>query len=185
MAGWYPAGLSESGSKVYLSGEYRTSEGAVRSSPLLVKAPFKEGTIIFTSFHNEKQNSEQELRLLRFLVFAAVTAKEVAKINKTMISGGFSPQKQNLLSASPDTPEVTQTYQNKKAGRLQFALSFANQGAVLKLAVTGPGGQKREEQHTSSFVIEFADAPAGDWKYTVTAVKVPYANFPFTLTVGE
>ncbi|HEV3168033.1 MAG TPA: hypothetical protein VGZ22_28785 [Isosphaeraceae bacterium] len=185
MAGWYPAALTDPAATVYLSGEYRTSEGPTKSTPLLVKVPFKEGTIIFTSFHNEKQNSDQELKLLRFLVFAAVTAKEVAKSTETMISGGFSPQKQNLLSASPDTPSVSQTYHNKKAGRLRFALTFASQGARLKLAVAGPGGQKREEEHTSSFVLDFPNAPAGDWQYTITAVKMPYANFPFTLTIGE
>ena len=35
------------------------------------------------------------------------------------------------------------------------------------------------------FGFEIPNAPAGDWQYTVTALELPYANFPFTLTVGE
>ena len=120
----------------------------------------------------------------KFLVFAAVTAKETAEAQKTMVSGGFSPQKQNLLSASPDAPAVTQTYSNTKRRRLRFALSFSNQGAVLRLTVRGPDDKTYEQEGPSTFTIDVPDAAPGDWSYTVTAEKVPYANFPFTMTVG-
>ena len=86
------------------------------TAPLLVKVPFQHGTIIFTSFHNEKVNSELETKLLRFLVFAAVTAKDTAAAQNIMISGGFSPQKQSLLSTSPESAPVTSTYKNTNAG---------------------------------------------------------------------
>ena len=33
--------------------------------------------------------------------------------------------------------------------------------------------------------VEVDNAEAGDWRYTVTALHVPYPNFPFTLAVGE
>ena len=63
----------------YLRGNYRPKTGGERvTAPLLAKVPFGRGTIIFTSFHNEKVNSELETKLLKFLVFAAVTAKETA-----------------------------------------------------------------------------------------------------------
>jgi hypothetical protein len=29
------------------------------------------------------------------------------------------------------------------------------------------------------------DAAAGEWTYTVTALKLPYPNFPFTVRIGE
>ncbi len=37
----------------------------------------------------------------------------------------------------------------------------------------------------STFTIDVPKATAGQWKYTFTPLKVPYENFPFTLTVGE
>ncbi len=185
LPGWKPAKLVAENRTIYLRGEYRSKGGGPSvSAPLLVKVPFEKGTIIFTSFHNEKVNSELETKMLKFLVFAAVTAKETAQTQKTMISGGFSPQKQNLLSASAEAPEVTQTYANTKRGKLRFALSFANQGAQLKLTVRGPDSKSRVQEGTSTFMIDVDDAAAGNWSYTVTALKVPYPNFPFTLTVG-
>lgn len=186
LPGWNPARLAGDQTTVYLQGAYRPKdgEGTPITAPLLVKAPFEQGTIIFTSFHNEKVNSEVETKLLRFLVFAAVTAKETAQAQKTMISGGFSPQKQNLLSASPETPSVTQTYANAKRGRLRFALGFANQGARLRLTVRSPDRRTYQQEGASTFTVDVADAGPGEWSYTVTALKVPYPNFPFTLTVG-
>ena len=72
---------------------------------------FKEGqgTVIFTSFHNEAQNSRQEEGLLKYLVFSAVTAKEQEVADKAMLSGGFSPAKRSLISHSSGQPSVTKT----------------------------------------------------------------------------
>ena len=185
LPGWFPAQFDDEKVTVYLRGPYRSTGGASTVvAPLLIKVPFEQGTIIFTSFHNERVNSVVADKLLRFLVFAAVTAKETAEAKKMMISGGFSPQKQNLLSASAETPKVTQTYANKKRGRLRFALGFANQGALLKLSVRGPDGRTYEQEGAYTFTVDVPDAAVGDWSYTVTAQKVPYPNFPFTLTVG-
>jgi len=185
LPGWKPARFARDKCTVYLQGDYRArSESAPVSAPLLVKVPFERGTIIFTSFHNEKVNSELETKLLRFLVFSAVLAKETAEATKMMVSGGFSPQKQSLLSASPEAAPVQNTYKNAKRGRLRFILSFQNRGATLALSVRGPDGKAYEQEGTSTFTVDVPDAAAGDWTYTITARKVPYANFPFTLSVG-
>jgi hypothetical protein len=102
-----------------------------------------------------------------------------------MVQGGFSPASRNLLSASPQSPSVTQTYSCRKVGSLQFALGFENRGAHLKLTVTSPSGAEYEKEGTSTFILDTPAAAIGEWKYTVTAVSVPYENFPFTLTIGE
>ena len=33
--------------------------------------------------------------------------------------------------------------------------------------------------------MEATGAPAGEWLYTVTAVKVPYANFAYSVSIGK
>lgn len=185
MPGWYPAAFREDEVTTYLEGRYRTESGEEADSPLLVKFGVKDGTVIFTSFHNEKQNSELETKLLRYLVFAAVTAQTESKVAKTMIAGGFSPASKNLLSASANSPSVTQTYHCKKPGPTQFVLGFENQGARLRLSVVGPGGEKFEKEGTSTITVDVPNAAAGEWSYTITAIKVPYPNFPFTLVIGQ
>jgi hypothetical protein len=185
MPAWYPAAFHGKEVTVLLRGPFETTDGDRAEAPLLVKFPHGNGTVIFTSFHNEKQNSELELKLLRYLVFAAVTAQTESQITKTMVAGGFSPASKNLLSASAEAPSVTQRYQCKKPGPIQFVLGFENQGAQLRLTVVGPDGKKHEQEGAATFTLSVPEAAVGEWKYTVTAVKVPYQNFPFTLTIGE
>ena len=182
---WLPARLNDRGATEYIRGPYRTNAtGATIESPLLVRVPFGQGSIIFTSFHNEKVNSELETKLLQFLVFTAVTAKETQKSRSTMLTGGFVPRSESLLDASPSSPTVTQTYEHSKRGKLRFALSFNNQGARLKLSVKGPNGPALEKEGTSTFAIDVDNAETGRWSYTITALKLPHEHFPYSLTIG-
>jgi len=48
-----------------------------------------------------------------------------------------------------------------------------------------PDGSKVEQKGKATFTVEIANAPAGEWRYTITALEVPHPNFPFTLTVGD
>jgi hypothetical protein len=181
LDGWQPAYFAGPGVTVLLRGRYRAMSGQEGEAPLLVKLPVGRGTLVFTSFHNEKVNSAVETKLLRYLVFTAVTAQVEALVNKTVMSGGFS-------AASTHTsgdPSATQTYQKQEPGRLRFALSFAGEGARLKLTIVAPNGQAYEKVTPTPLVVEVPDAPAGKWRYTVTAEQVPYKHFPFNVTIGE
>jgi hypothetical protein len=182
---WDPAFFSGRDVTTILQGRFRTTDGATRDSPLLVKFPVGKGTVIFTSFHNEKVNQEIELKLLRYLVFSAVTARVEQEVAQTMLKGGFSPQGKSILSASADNPSVTRTYDCTKPGALRFVLGFENLGALLRLKVVGPDGTKLEQEGSSTVTIEVPNPAVGKWQYTITAVKVPYPNFPFTITVGH
>jgi hypothetical protein len=185
-AGWQPAAFKGPDVVTYLEGRFQddTKDGNERTGALLVQFPFERGNVIFTSFHNEAQNSDTERELLRYLVFATVTARLEAGVQQTMIRGGFSPVERNLLSASPKEQSLAQTYECRGTQPLQFVLGFESRGAELRLSVVAPDGARREESGTSTFTIEMPGCP-GQWKYTVTPLKVPYKNFPFTLTVGE
>jgi len=183
-AGWRTAAFKRDKATVYLEGNINLPNGKPFFTPLLVKFSYGKGAVIYTSFHNAAQNSETEKKLLKYLVFTAVTSQNETRIATTMIKGGFSPQVSRLLNAS-DPQQATSTYVNKKAGPLSFMLGFANQGARFRLTLIAPDKQKFEKEGTSTFGFEIPNAPAGDWQYTVTALELPYANFPFTLTVGE
>ena len=185
LPGWKPAHFLGPQVTVFLRGKYQTMDGNHVESPLLVEFPVGKGTVIFTSFHNEKQNNQKEEKLLRYRVFSARTAKENALVAKTMVSGGFSPAKKTLLSHSAGDPSITQSYRNAKPGRLQFALGLAGEGARLRFRIVSPDGQQYEKETRATLLVEVPDAPVGDWRYTVTALEVPYENFPFTVNVGE
>ena len=60
MPGWYPAAFNKDKVTTYLRGKYRSQEdGQMRTTPRCwSNSPCGKGTVIFTSFHNESQNSE-------------------------------------------------------------------------------------------------------------------------------
>jgi hypothetical protein len=182
---WAAAALTDEGATTYLEGTFKTQDGSEKRSPLLVKLPLGQGNVIFTSFHNEKQNSEKEEQLLKYLVFSAVTAEVDSAAERQMVSGGFSATKKNLFSASQNDQTVTQTYDNTTVADLQFVLAFAEQGGVLELSVTGPDGKTERVEGDSTITIDISDAAVGKWNYSIKAISVPSENFPFTITVGR
>ena len=183
--GWDAARFAGKNVNILMRGEFRLLNGGRAEAPLLVKFPAGQGSVIFTSFHNEAQNSRQEEALLRYLVFSAVTAKEQSLSERTMLSGGFSPAKRSLISHSSGQPSVTRTYQTAKGGPIRFALSFAGQEARLKLQLVAPTGQVYEKEVSSTLVAEGDGAPAGVWHYTITSLQVPHENLPFSVTVWQ
>jgi hypothetical protein len=182
---WRPAAFSGEDVTTYLQGPYQTSSGEQKTTPLLVKFPYKKGTVIFTSFHNEKVAGKTELELLRYLVFAAITAKVDSEVTQTLAQGGFSAAKRSIFSASREQASITQTYRCTKAGELKFVLGFNSPATRLKLTVVSPEGQSFVEDGTSTLTVDVPHATIGDWKYTVTAVQLPSENFAYTVTVGQ
>lgn len=182
---WDPANFSGDDVKVLLQGTYTNIQGIPIKAPLLVKFSEGQGKVIFTSFHNEAQNSQEEEVLLRYLVFSVVNAKAEAIADNVMLSGGFSPVKRNQINHVAGQPSATKTYWSDSSDPLRFALSFMGEGARLRLILVAPGGQKFTKEVESSIVIQASGAPAGEWAYTVEMVKVPYENFPFSVSIGR
>jgi hypothetical protein len=185
MRAWRPAAFKRWKVTTYLEGDYELVDGRVVNGPLMVSFSYGKGTVIFTSFHNEAQNSDLEKLLLRYLVFATVTAREQEDVRQVLVKGGFSPSQRNLLALTTEDQLVNDAYNNDSVGPLQFVLGFANRDAELKLTVTSPDGERFEKSGQQTFSIRVEDATVGEWEYTITPVKVPYRNFPFTLTIAE
>ncbi len=182
---WLPGRFTGDDVQVLIRGTYFSVKREQIEAPLLAKFRQGQGTVIFTSFHNEAQNSQQELQLLRYLVFSAVTAKEEAQTQKTMLSGGFSPVKQGQVNHALGMDSITKKYLSTSGDPLRFSLNFGGGGAVLRLTLVAPGGQKFEKETDETLLVEATGAPAGEWLYTVTSVKVPYKNFAYSVGIGR
>jgi len=182
---WRPAAFGGPAVTVYLKGSFKINGGVTIEAPLLVRFPCGKGTVLFTSFHNEKQKSDLVPKLLKYLVLSTVTAGVESNATQEMVRGGFSPKTKSLLSVTPGEQSVARTFQHAKAGTLKFSLGFEPRGARLRLEVVSPKGESRVEQGESTITIDVPDAAPGQWQYTAVAEKVPYENFPYLLTVGE
>ena len=186
LKGWRPAAFEGKNVKEYLRGDVELLNGKVVSLPLLVEITNGKGSVLFTSFHNETQNSEKEMLLLKYLVFASVTAEENARARDVLVQGGFSPSASDIFTSSDSQSSTVYEYPNPEKANLSFVLGFANQGAKLTMEIVDPQGKVVSAKTGSeTFQISVNGAVAGDWVCRIKAEKVPFENFPYTLNVGS
>jgi hypothetical protein len=184
LGDWKAAAFGGRSVQVLIKGTYKKMKGQEpATAPLLVKFPFNKGTVIFTSFHNEAQNSEIEEQLLQYLVFSLVTASIDAELNSSLDREGFKPQGSNLLS-TPPKGSVKKEYDNKHICDLRFGLGFRNEGYRLRFNIKSPSGKQFTQDCAGTTILEVSSAEVGTWTYTVEALDA-YANFAFRTTVGE
>jgi hypothetical protein len=180
--GWRPAAFDSAKVSVYLRGVYRNNLGQPFTVPLMVKFRVKRGTVIFTSFHNSRNDSEIVKKVLEFLVFSSINARSEARLKELMQQSQFTPQDLHPLLVSAENP--VQAIHKHKGGGLQIALGFENLGAKLKLTLHSPSGRTIEHEDQGLYLIEVPKAEPGPWRYTVTPLEVPYPNFPIVVAVG-
>src|SRR5207249_4246662 len=120
-----------------------------------------KGTVIFTSFHNEAQNSRIEEQLLQYLVFSLVTAGIDAELSSSLDKGGFTPQGSNLLSTPARGKTPPKTYENKHVCDLRFGLGFRNEGYKLRFNIVSPSGKQFTQDCAGTTILEVAGAERG------------------------
>jgi hypothetical protein len=179
---WRPAAFEPSKVTVCLKGTYRNNLGQTWNVPLLVKFQFQKGTVIFTSFHHAKNDSEIVRKLLEYLVFTAVNARSEARVKELLQRSQFAPHdlRPALLTAQS---KVEGTCQHQ-GGRLQVAVGFDNVGAQLKVTLRSPSGQTIEYEDRGLYQLDVPKAEPGAWHYRVTPLVLPYGNFPIIVAIG-
>lgn len=184
---WKSAAFAGPRVKPLIQGRFKkfNAESEIVEAPLMVRFSMGKGTVIFTSFHNEKQNSAVETKLLKYIVFSLVTAGVDADVSDKLEKGGFAPQKSNLLSTPKRGNTIEKKYTNKSQCDLRFVLGFRNEGAELRFRIVSPDGKQFTADLESTAIVEVPGAIPGEWTYSVTDIHLPYENFPFTVTVGE
>jgi hypothetical protein len=204
---WKVAAFKPDKVTTYMTGKYLGIDMRTREGLLLVKfsppkrtgATVDPGTVIFTSFHNAKQSAVAE-KLLKYLVFHALTAKvesesrsKIEKEGYVPISpypkqeSGFESKGSSLVSSSSDDElSLKRKFKNERRRKLMFSVSFNPQKDVeIRLRLKGPDGKVCEGKMAASFGIQLKDALPGDWEYEVTAIGLSDPSFPFTVTVSE
>lgn len=179
------AGLGTS----HLEGEVLHPDGSHRQSPLLVSFHHGKGLVIFTSFHNEKQLSEKERALLKYLVLKPIVSQAAESSQQILKSQNFTLGKESLFSTEAGGSDRWFPYAATAGQELSFVLSWnepAGEKAALKLSVKTPAGQTVAEQgDTPPVRVRIPKVEqAGTYEYSVSPVNVPYPNFPYVVTVG-
>jgi hypothetical protein len=177
------------GGRTYLDGDVRHAGGSTARAPLLVSFRIGEGTVVFTSFHNEKQVSEDERRLLHYLVLKPIVAGAAQSASAILSSQAFTLEKESLFSTGGGTPRSF-PFRAVAGQRLTFVLSWnvppaGAPAAALELVVTTPSGRELSARGDAPPVsIPVASSEAGEYRYAVRPLTVPYGNFPYVVSIG-
>ncbi len=124
LDGWRPAAFKGDDARVLLKGRFQTTAGVSMEAPLLVKFSVGDGTVVFTSFHNETRNSGDEIKLMRYLTLKTVTAGLEARESAVLADDGYAPVAVAAVSSDPSGAPVSRVYSHQKAGPLRFRLAF-------------------------------------------------------------
>jgi hypothetical protein len=181
---WIPAEFDRTKTTTILAGSYRTSAGKIADSPLLVKFHPKAGTVIFTSFHNERQVSQLERKLLEYLVFSTVNAKAESQIMAVLKENGFDAVKTKFTHLESAKSVLSETIAHG-GGRLQIGIGFEHLGGRLTVKVVSPKGDEIRHAENGTFMIEVSDAVQGQWRYSIEATQIPFPNFPVILAYAS
>ncbi len=146
------------------------------------------GKVIFTTFHNEAQQTDLEKKLLEYLVLVPLTSAQQQAVAQVIAAEGLDLMRIDINTIDPGANSSSIIYAYTQEGvtdpRLVFALAWS--GSSLGLSVYRPDGSLYQQLQSSQSPIKVVipNAESGNWKYQVTGVNVPYNNYPYVVGIG-
>ncbi|HQU46695.1 MAG TPA: hypothetical protein PK867_28070 [Pirellulales bacterium] len=181
---WWRMTKVNSAARVYV--DAAIEKGPQQRLPIIVGFTHGAGHVLCTAFHNKAQVSEQESRLLRFLILQPVLARAAAATAQAIHEQHFEPGKE--IFATVDCGKASQPFVlDADAGSgLLYYLNWTGIG-TLRVTVRDPAGNIHFDRETDRPPLgcEVSRAVAGRWTCQVSGANVPYDNFPFVLTVAS
>lgn len=181
---WWRMTKVNSAVRVYL--EAAIEKGPHQRLPIIVGFKYGRGNVLCTGFHNKAQVSEQESRLLRFLILQPILARAAADTAQVIQGQQSGPGKE--IFGTVDRGKVSQpfVFEAETVVGLLCYVNWSGAG-VLRLTVKDPVGKVHFERETDRPPLgcEISRTVAGRWTFQVTAVNVPFDNFPYVLTVAS
>lgn len=166
---------------------YSQSSQTLSGVPFVVSFSYGKGEVIYTSFHNEAQVSEDVKKMLDWFVIRA-RASSLASTARALAS-------KTAGKGSEMIQEVVDTFQ-KGSGTKSYKLEIENAGnfssvllsesGILKLKISGPKGDNLGEMETKSpATISVKNAQKGSYTLEVSEVNLDKDKVSFALsTVG-
>lgn len=183
---WFAADEVRDGT-IYLEGDVGLLDGRSVTKKLLVAFQHGRGQVVFTSFHNERQRSSSERTLLKYLVLKPIVAQAAHRAREHLVRQNMTLRKESLFSTGGT--QAPFTLDSKGGEDLTWMLSWnvpaGPRKARLALVVGDPAGRTtRKEGEVSPISISIPKAAAGVFRYQVEAMDVPFAEFPYVVSVG-
>jgi hypothetical protein len=160
-------------------------QGNPEDEALLVSFHYGEGFVIYTTFHNSKQISDIELRLLQYLVLRPLMESKTFESNTIIVQNAFTPTKEVVGSLQVGQESQIYTFPTNKECDLKFIFNWKGK-ATVKASIFDPTGKSIVDANirTSPKIFDISKAMTGKWTFKLKIVDAPLTNFPFVINVG-
>ncbi len=141
--------------------------------------------MIFTTFHNSKQVSELESKLLQYMVLRPLMESKTFESNTIIMENAFTPTKEVLGSLKAGEESQLYTFLTNREYDLKFIFNWKGK-ATTKATVIDPHGKVVVDANIRSLpkIFDISKAIVGKWSFKIKMVDAPLANFPFIINVG-
>ena len=155
-----------------------------RRLPVVVGFQYGSGHVLATSFHNEKQLSDREKQLLRFLALQPALARTASSSSNAMAARDCTAGLEVMETINPGQSQRFHFDSNGKP--MLFVLNWQGD-AELQLTIRDPTDATVQERAAASgpLICEVAPSRAGRWCCVITGLNVPHKNFPFVLSIAS
>jgi hypothetical protein len=101
-----------------------------------------------------------------------------------MQNAGYNPVE--MYGGSLDNGASSESIPYIASEGVPFAVGLRWTGSVFRLSVYRPDGSLYEEGESDSppLIIQIPDPEAGEWTFKVTAIDVPYNDYPYVAATG-
>ncbi|MFC1996967.1 family 16 glycoside hydrolase [Chloroflexota bacterium] len=173
---------------VHLQGDVKTSGVVLNNKPLTVSfSPFPEnsGKVIYTTFHNEAQLNDLQKKLLEYFVLIPTTSNLADEAEQVVSAKGAYIKQTNINTIDPGETSSPFSYYLSEESDLVISMNWP--GSYMRMSIQSPDGSPPNvvEGFSPPIYVEIQDAQPGLWQYQVTAVDVPYNNYPYVVILGD
>jgi uncharacterized protein YegL len=153
--------------------------------PLLLTFNHGAGQVIYTVFHNSKQVSHTEKKLLNYLIFRPIMSGAATRAAQLVQAQMAVPGKEIFASISPGETSSRYGINVTLPITILFVLSW-EENAIMELHVWDPSGKlvKDTSINKSPVTIEIPASQQGTWTCSIKGQVLPHRNFPYVLTIA-
>ena len=187
LSGWVVIKSVGPGVRVYMKGPVPfmdESQGTEIKEDVPYVASFSEGDgeVIFTSFHNEVQNTADVEKVLDWFATRTRAGKLAQETRKIAIKDKGNKVLQEIVDTASDSEK---SYEFKASGKADFGVVVNFDGENLTITISDPTGSAVRSETVSStpFILNKIDASAGTYTFKIKGEKTGSSSLPFVLDV--
>lgn len=186
LSGWVVIESVSPDVTTHVTGDYYNDFGIlIKGAPLLVSFPYGKGKVIYTTFHNERQITDEVAKILEYLVLKVT--HNIPENNVIDIINKFDYLPMSIMFSTLSQGEESEMYKfNCKPG-YDYLLTMDSYGGDYDIELYKPDGTLYSiiQNPMLSNGIYIMNPEAGEWGYKVLAKEVYFDDAAFVVGIGE